>query len=106
MSENDNKKITLFDILKLLFDNHWPGGITKDGEVYINPPCDGDMVTICFTDNEETWLTCEAQSAILIPWYGCEVYGLDKNDDSIMIWLVFDEYLKKCCPDFLWRDKK
>ena len=105
---NTDKKITLFDILKLLFDRHWPGGITEGGEVYINPPLESDLVTICFTDNEETWITCEAQCAILIPWYGCEVYGLDRNDrdNSIMIWLVFEDYLKNNYSHCLWKEKK
>lgn len=107
-SAKTNKKITLLDILKLMFDRHWPGGITKDGEVYINPPLESDPVTICFTDNEETWITCEAQCAILIPWYGCQVYGLDRNDrnNSIMIWLAFEDYLSRCCPEYLWRDNE
>ena len=98
-----SKPITLFDILKLMIDRHWPAEI--DGEnVNILSPLDSDKITICFTDDEDTWLTCDAQNAILVPWYDCEVYGLDVYADrgSICVWMAYEHFLKEKYADWLW----
>ena len=104
----DKKTITLFDILKLVFDRHWPGSIDEDDKVFISSPDEDDRVIICFTDDERTWLYCDAQNAILIPWYGCEVYGLEvATGGQLMIWVKFEDFLKDDkYSDYLWRTKK
>lgn len=101
-----SKPITLFDILKLMIDRHWP--VSTDGDhVYIDSPYDADRVTICFTDDEDSWLTCDAQNAILVPWYGCKVYGLGADEDrkTVLIWVDFEHFLKEEYLDWLWERK-
>lgn len=93
--------MTLLDILKLIGSpEYFPPTMELNGR----KPFDIDtrpqsvfQVTICFMCEEETWLTCNIQNEILIPWYDCEVVGISPSDErySICVWLNDKEYLYK-----------
>lgn len=89
----------LIDVLKLIEHEYFPpvmeirkgkfNGIDTRPQSVFN-------VTICFMCEEETWLNCNIQNEILIPWYDCEVSSIHPDDDnknSICVWLKDEEYL-------------
>ena len=92
--------MTLLDILKLIKDDEFPPVMElRNGKLdgIDTRPQSVFEVTICFMCEEETWLTCNIQNEILIPWYECEVESIqpdDRNRNAICVWLKDDEYLK------------
>ena len=94
--------MTLIDVLKLIEPEYFPPTITiRHNGRYTELDTRPDSVfkvTLCFMCEEETWLTCNIQNAVLIPWYDCEVTHIEANndiDDSICVWLKDEEYLAK-----------
>ena len=89
----------LIDILKLIEKEYFPPEMEikkKRIEGIDSRPQTVFNITICFMCEEETWLRCNIQNEILIPWYDCEVKAIqpDSNDDnSICVWLKDDEYI-------------
>lgn len=95
--------MTLLDIIKLLDDEAYPPTVDKDFGIN-SIPLSSIEITVCFMCEEETWLTCNIQNEILIPWYDCEVKALDTtiNEDNtsprIAVWLKDEEYLFRNFP--------
>ena len=87
----------LIDVLMLMeCEEYLPLTMTKTehGLDLDSRPQSTDNVTICFMCEEETWVTCSIYSAILIPWYDCEVSAIHPNDDdTICVWLKDEEYI-------------
>lgn len=52
-------------------------------------------VKLCFMSEEETWVTLYPGHPILIPFYECEVAALGVEDNIMMIWLNYEEFLEK-----------
>lgn len=51
-------------------------------------------VNICFMAEEETWITCDITSPILIPWYDCLVTSMYPETEEITnIWLEHESYI-------------
>lgn len=87
----------LIDVLKLIEKEYFLPVVDECGEIDSRPQS-VFQVTLCFMCEEETWLTCNIQNAILIPWYDCEVVSInpdDQNKNSICVWLKDEEYLIK-----------
>lgn len=99
--------MTLLDVLKLISKDLFPVQVDDDG--YINTiPESSFEVTICFQCEEETWLTCNIQNEILIPWYDCEVSAItpnSNNSNSICVWLKHEEYIKKNYIQHIFKKK-
>ena len=94
--------MTLLDILKLIdgSNEYFPLEEDKRGDFDTRPDSVW-QVTICFMCEEETWLTCNIQNEILVPWWDCEVTSIHPDDDhknSICVWLKDGEYIKKNYP--------
>ena len=93
--------MTLLDILKLIQKDYFPPVMElKNGELdgIDTRPQSVFEVTICFMCEEETWLTCNIQNELLIPWYDCEVESIqpdDRNGNAICVWLKDEEYLRE-----------
>ena len=93
--------MTLLGILKLIGGSDYfpPTMERKSGKPFDidTRPQSVFQVTICFMCEEETWLTCNIQNEILIPWYDCEVVGISPSEErySICVWLNDEEYLYK-----------
>ena len=101
--------MTLLDVLKLIEHEYFPPVMElRKGrlEGIDSRPQSVFNVTICFMGEEETWLTCNIQNEILVPWYDCEVSSIqpdDVNKNSICVWLKDREYLNdnfKHCLEF------
>lgn len=94
--------MTLLDILKLIDGNEEYFPLEEDERGHFDTrPNSAWNVTICFMCEEETWLTCNIQNEILVPWWDCEVKAINPDDehkDSICIWLKDSEYIKKNYP--------
>ena len=89
--------MTLLDVLKLIDKESFPLTVDED-ETFNTIPQSTFEITICFMSEEETWLTCNIQNEILVPWYDCEVSCISPNSDninSICVWLYDVEYIKK-----------
>lgn len=94
--------MTLLDFLKFIQDDAFP--LEKDKWGIDSRPQSVFEVTICFMSEEETWLTCNIQNEILIPWYDCEVRAImpdDGNKNAICVWLKDTEYLMKNYPQHI-----
>ena len=89
--------MTLIDVLKLISSEYFPPVMeTRHGKIScINSiPQSIFKVNICFMAEEETWITCNIQNEILIPWYDCEVSSAYPDMSFTMnIWLKDAEYL-------------
>ena len=89
----------LIDVLKLIENDFFPPILElKNGKIDCidTRPQSVFCVTICFMCEEETWLTCNIQNEILVPWYDCEVKSIhpdSDNKESICVWLKDEEYL-------------
>lgn len=87
----------LIDLLLLMEgEDYLPLTMTKTehGLYLYSIPQSSFKVAICFMCEEETWVTCSIYSAILIPWYDCEVLAIHPNDDdTICVWLKDEEYI-------------
>lgn len=96
--------MTLLDILKLMEKDYFPVTVDKDGNLDTRPESIYN-VTICFMCEEETWLTCNIQNEILIPWYDCEVNSIEPDNDhkdSICVWLKDSEFIRNNYPQHLF----
>lgn len=96
----------LLDVLKLIERDYFPPTIDDKGEIDSRPQS-VFQVTICFMCEEETWMTCNIQNLILVPWYDCEVLSIhpdSDNKESICIWLKDEEYLKEHYPQHLAKE--
>lgn len=94
--------MTLLDILKLIEDDYFP--IEADKYGLDTRPQSVFNVTICFMCEEETWLTCNIQNEILVPWYDCKVTSIHPDSDnkySICVWLDDANYLKEHYPQHI-----
>lgn len=88
-------KITLLNILKLIADDYFPVIVDEDGSIDTRPQS-VFKVTICFMCEEETWITCNIQNEILVPWYDCEVSNIYPDKDNILcVWLKDEKYIKE-----------
>ena len=88
----------LIDILKLIDHDYFPPVMELRRGKYDGidtRPNTSFKVTICFMCEEETWITCNIQNEILIPWYDCEVSLIHPDDikNSFCVWLKDEEYL-------------
>lgn len=99
--------MTLLDVLKLVSKDLFPVSVDKDGNFNTIPDSVFE-VTIRFMCDEETWLTCNIQNEILVPWYDCEVTAITPHDDnknSICVWLKHEDYIKEHYPQHLvWEE--
>ena len=101
-------EMALLDVLNLIDKDYFPVTVCKDGVIDTRPQS-GFEVTICFMSEKETWLTCNIQNEILIPWYDCKVSSIQPNiynNNSICIWLHDREYIKKNYPQHLCEEGK
>ena len=92
----------LLDVLKLIHEDAFPPIVDKCG--IDTRPSSVMEVTLCFMCEEETWITCNIQNEILIPWYECEVISIQPDDihkNAICVWLKDTEYLQKNYPQHL-----
>ena len=94
--------MTLLDVLKLIEHEFFPPTIyVRDNGRFTEMdtrPQSVFNVTLCFMCEEETWLTCNIQNAVLIPWYDCEVTHINSSNDienCICVWLKDEEYLAR-----------
>lgn len=86
--------MTLLDVLKMIESDYFPPKIvngcldTRPNSIW--------RVCICFMSEEITWLTCNIQNEILIPWYLCEVKSFQPGDkNTLEIWLDHVNFIKK-----------
>ena len=96
--------MTLLDLLKLISRDYFPVTVDQDGDLDTRPQTIYN-VTLCFMCEEETWLTCNIQNEILVPWYDCEVSSIEPDTDnkcSICVWLKHNDYIKKNYPQHLF----
>lgn len=89
--------MTLIDVLKLISNEYFPPVMeTRHGKISCidSRPQSVFRVNICFMAEEETWINCNIQNEILIPWYDCEVSSAYPDEDCTMnIWLEDKDYL-------------
>ena len=86
----------LIDLLKLIHNEAFPPVYSRKDKDIDTRPQTIFNITICFMCEEETWLTCNIQSEILIPWYNCEVSSINPDTDnerSLCVWLKDCEYI-------------
>lgn len=101
--------MTLLDVLNLIDDNSFPPllEISKHSRCIDTRPQSVYKVTICFMCEEETWITCNIQNEILVPWYDCEVRAIQPDTDNILqIWLKDIDYLQEHWPQHLWIEEQ
>lgn len=87
-------KMALREILVLLEgENEMPDNMTKFDNIL---PGSIFRVNICFMSEEETWINTYAAHPVLIPWYGCQVGGIQPAGNSTLnIWLNYEPFLEK-----------
>lgn len=88
----------LIDILKLIERDFYPQVIEKrkHRKEIDSRPNSVYKVCICFMCEEETWVKCNIENLILVPWYDAEVVAISPQDDNTMeIWLKDVEYLEQ-----------
>lgn len=85
--------MTLYELIKLVEKDVTPIIYEGNDIVCYNP---GSIkLTICLSDNEEFWVTCDIANPILIPWYDCKVTCIYPiSEDSLEIWLDGVKYLR------------
>lgn len=97
--------MTLFELLKLIKDDAFPleCQIDKRGRKHIySIPNTVHQVCICFMSEEETWIRCNIENEILIPWYDCKVKALNPEDEvTLCVWLEDEEYILENYPQYL-----
>lgn len=91
------KNMKLYDILSAMDDN-LPLQVTKNEHGHLELYCiplSVYRVQICFMSEEETWVNTYPTNPILIPWYDCEVYGIEPSDQhrTLNIWLKDEQYV-------------
>lgn len=91
----------LYDLLNLIHDDCFP--LVADEYGIDSRPNSVFTITLCFMSEEETWETVNIQSAILIPWYLCEVSSINGSDkeNDICVWLKDTEYVKKYFSQYI-----
>lgn len=91
------KNMKLYDVLSAM-DDDLPLQVTKNGHGHLELYCIPHSVyrvQICFMSEEETWVNTYPTSPILIPWYDCEVCGVQPSDKkyTLEIWLNDEQYV-------------
>lgn len=82
----------LIDILKLIDHDGVP--ITDSTDVR-DATKGSAKVSIRFMSEEETWTTLYPGHPLLLPFYDCEVESIDSESGITVIWLEYENYLKK-----------
>lgn len=88
--------ITLKDLLLLIDHDSVP--LLEDGSGTIDcRPQTTYKITLRFMAEEDTAETVNISSPLLIPWYDCEVYSINPDEDdpnSIEAWLRWEKHIK------------
>lgn len=93
MIPSANNEICLRDVLNLISKEEFPL-IYEDDEINFLPNT-SFKICLSFMAEESTWITCNIEHAILIPWYDCKVTAINPmGDDVIQVWLDYSNYLK------------
>ena len=95
----------LIDILNMISKDLFPPTlqIDKYSKCIDTWPESIYKVTICFMCEEETWITCNIQNEILVPWYECEVRAIEPGTDhTLEIRLKDVDYLQEHWPQHLF----
>lgn len=59
-------------------------------------------ITLCFMAEEETWMTCDLNNIVLLPFYDCEVSSFQPGDEyTIEVWLKYEDYVMERWKDHL-----
>ena len=88
--------------MELMHNDIYPLIDEGPDEFDTRPQCNA-KIAICFMCEEESWLTCNIQNEILVPWYDCEVKSIYPDDDYIRVWLDDYNYLKKNYPQHIMK---
>lgn len=105
------ERMKLYDVLKLYDGGRNTFPLKYDKYGIDSRPQTVFKVTLCFMAEEESWLTCNMTSEVLIPWYDCEVTSINPNTDdetgtSLCVWMKDLEYIKERYPQYIKSDKK
>lgn len=93
--------MTLYELIKMfhLGEDTFPSMTEvhkKDGTIRYEMDSRSNSILqlcICFMCEEETWVTVNIRSEILIPWYECEVLSISPGDEyTLEVWLKNEEY--------------
>ena len=97
----------LIDVLKTISGDLFPPTLEIKGNCIDTRPQSIYKVAICFMCEEETWITCNIQNEILIPWYDCEVHAFEPGEDyTLQIWLKHIGYVQEHWPQHLWIEEQ
>ncbi len=84
--------MTVYDVLFAMDRNEvW----SKEGAKNHFGDCRSDTtlkVTLCFMSEEETWVTMELSSPLLVPFYDTEIESLDPRDNEMLIWIADEDW--------------
>lgn len=87
----------LIDLLKLIQSDQYP--LRGNNCTIDSRPDSVFTITICFMSENETWVTVNVASEILVPWYDCKVQaiqgGSGDKKNNIEVWLRDVDYVKK-----------
>lgn len=84
--------MNLIDILRLIDDSGVPITDLTD----VRDSTGGHVkVSIRFMSEEETWTTLYPRHPLLLQFYNCEVAALGAEEGIIVIWLKYENFLKK-----------
>lgn len=99
--------MTLLNVLKLIDNNLFPLTLDEKYNTIDSRPESSYEVMICFMCEEESWITCNIQNEILIPWYDCEVSSIEPYQENILqVWLKHVDYVKRNWPQHLYVEDK
>ena len=86
----------LIDVMKLMDPDDY-GPIfhpEKKYEKIDDRPLSIFKIELRFMCEEETWITVSLHSAILVPWFGCEVSSIEPvSNDTLACWMSQDDFL-------------
>ena len=85
--------MTLRDVLEQVNDGNLPDKWSKWDDIR---PQSVFEVCLCFMSEEETWILAYPEHPILIPFYDCEVCGIQPDKEHVLnIWLKHETYMPK-----------
>ena len=94
----------LRDILEQIEDNNLPDKWTKWDDIRPNSVF---KVCLCFMSEEDTWILAYATHPILIPFYDCEVCGVQPDEKYVLnIWLKHEDYIPKLIKRLGYGERK
>lgn len=96
--------MTLFELIKLVEKDVTP--ILYEGNYIICYNPGSIKLTICLSDEEDFWVTCDIANPILIPWYDCKVTCIYPSEDRLEVWLDGVKYLQDKYPATYFREKE